>query len=206
MGSRASSRQFSAPGSLISRQPKLNPNLYTNADLGFSLTKPDAWTFLPTAWSLKFRRNLDPSNEELARVLQLASVPFVYAHLPHTDPASAFPTLQVSCRAVGAAVAPRDVLEPMIEQLRRQFADLELLEASSEAIVGGRPAVRLKTRFSLRNSEGSVFRCLSHSYSVFAAPLAFSVGISCAASGEYFVPDDLASIAESIRVRKRSQI
>ncbi|MEY4544665.1 MAG: hypothetical protein RL685_860 [Pseudomonadota bacterium] len=183
----------------------MDPNLYVNDDLGFSLRKPEAWTFLPTAWSLKFRTHLDPSNEELARVLELASVPFVHAYLPHADPTSAFPTLQASCRATRTRVEPRDLLAPMIEQLQRQFADLGVLEASSDAIVAGRPALRLKTTFSVQNDEGTSFRCSSHSYTLLAPPLAFSIGISCAASGQYFLPDDLASIAASLRIRTRGR-
>lgn len=69
--------------------------------------------------------------------------------------------------------------------------------------MGGRPVLRLEVAFTIRDAEGTVFPCSSHSFTVLAHPLAFSIGVSCAASGEYFRPHDLAFVAQSIRVRVR---
>jgi len=180
-----------------------DPDLYENLKLGFAIRKPSPWAFLATPWAVNLRRRSALSNEELRRVMEQASSPFVYAHLPHAEPDSSFPTLQACCRVV-TAPDPEAFLPQLVRQLEAQFADFELLEQSAHAVVGGCKAVLIRGRFTIHNTSGVAFRCLSRSYTLFAGPLAFSVGLSCAASGAYCVEDDIDSIARSIRVRRRS--
>lgn len=178
----------------------VNPDLYVHAELGFELRKPSAWVFLATPWAVNLRKRAALSNDELRQVMEQASAPFVYAHLPHSQPDSPFPTLQASCRALSSQVDPEALLPQMVAQLERQFPDLELIEQTALAIVGGCKATSIRARFTIRNAEGTEFHCLSQSYTLFSRQLVFSVGLSCAAHGEYCVEDDIESIARSIRV------
>jgi hypothetical protein len=183
--------------------PPVDPDLYVNAGLGFELRKPSHWLFLATPWAVNLRKRTALSNDELREVMEQASAPFVYAHLPHSASDSAFPTLQATCRVLGAKLDPEVVLPQLVAQLERQFSDLEILDQTAHAIVGGCKAILLRSCFTIRNAEGTEFRCLSRSYTLFASQLVFSVGLSCAAHGEYCVEDDIELIARSIRVRRR---
>lgn len=181
----------------------VDPDLYVHAGLGFELRKPSRWIFLATPWAVNLRKRSALSNDELRQVMEQASAPFVYAHLPHSQPDAPFPTLQASCRVLSSKLDPETLLPQMVAQLERQFPDLELIEQTALSIVGGCKATSLRARFTICNAEGVEFRCLSQSYTLFARQLAFSVGLSCAASGDYCVEDDIESIARSIRVRRK---
>jgi hypothetical protein len=188
---------------LTSRTVPPDPDLYVSQQLGFELRKPSDWVFLAAPWAATFRKRNAISNEQLREVFEKATPPFVSAHRPHDDPSSAYPTLQAACRFSPTAHKPEVLLPQMVATLSRQFADFELLEQTADAIVGGAQAIVIRSRFTLRNGEGVVFPCLGRSYTLFAPPLFFTVGISCAAEGPYCVEDEVEAIARSIRIRRR---
>lgn len=178
-----------------------DPNLYFNSSVGFEVRKPRHWIFLATPWAIHLRRKNILSSDELQQIIDQAAAPFVYAHLPHEELHSPFPTLQAACRVLAAHLTPKELLPDLISQLERQFGDFHLLESTARAIVGGRQATLIKARFTLENREGARFGCLSRSYTIFAHPLVYTVGLSCAAQGAYCVEDDIESIVRSIRIR-----
>lgn len=100
------------------------------------------------------------------------------------------------------ALNPEVLLPQLMSQLERQFTDLEILDQTAHAIFGGCQAILIRSCFALRNAEGQAFRCLSRSHTHFARQLVFSVGISCAAQGEYRVDEDTEMIARSNRPRR----
>ena len=177
-----------------------DPDLFVHPGLGFEVRKPSHWVFLATPWAVNLRRRTALSDAELRQVMEQAAAPFVYAHLPHVDSESPYPTLQASCR-VSAQLHPEALLPQLIDKFEQLFSEVEILERTTHAVVGGCKAIAIRFRFTMHNGEGVPFRCVSRSYSLFARQLVFSVGLSCAAHGPYCVEDDIEAIARSIRVR-----
>jgi predicted Zn-dependent protease with MMP-like domain len=180
----------------------VDPNRYVNEALGFEITKPSAWFFLATPWAVNLRRSSGLSDDELRRVMEQATTPFVYAHLPHSDPHAPFPTLQASCRVLNFKPDLDDLLLQSAAQLEKQFAGVEFIERTAHALIAGCKSVALRVRFSIFNAAGTEFRCLSRSYTLLGSQLAFSIGLTCAADGEYCVEEDIEAVVRSIRVRR----
>ncbi len=181
----------------------IESNLYANAELGFAITKPDDWNFLPTQWALSFRKKIDPDDEELDRVMKLASVPFVYFHFNHGDDRFAYPTVQVTCRPLVDPKKPdrREVLELQRQHLVRSFENLQVIEATPDAIISGYPATRLVAEFRLFRNDGRQFHCRSRSYTVFVRRLGFTLGMSGPAKGPHQRTAQLLEVERSISIR-----
>ncbi|MBI4821451.1 MAG: hypothetical protein HY791_34645 [Deltaproteobacteria bacterium] len=177
-------------------------NRYDNAELGFSITKPEDWAFLPTRWALSLRKRSDPDNDELQRILELASVPFVYFHFDHGDTRYAIPTVQAACRGlISPELLDRSaILGASTSQLARLFKEFEVLEATTDVIVSGFHANRIVSEFRLPRKGGPDLYCRSTSYAIFVRRLGFTVGISGPAEGPYQEVETLRGVERSIVV------
>lgn len=146
------------------------------------------------------RQKTARSNEGFAEMLAKAAGPFVYAHHHHADELAAYPTAQAAYRFVASEVSPESMLPLLVDGFSRRFSDFELLERTDSMIFAGHLAAHVKSFFTVKNSDGLPFACVSRTYLVFRLPMVFSIGLSCAAFGEHHVPDELDQIAESIRI------
>jgi hypothetical protein len=179
----------------------MNPNRFAHADLGFQIDKPADWVFLPTPWALSFRRRMDPTDEELSRVMALAQTPFVYFHYDHGRKDIAYPTVQCTCRALPPqGVDRRALLAQSQAQLENTFETLEILESTTDAIVSGFPANRITARFSLYGENDHEFACESLSVVVFAGRLAFVMGLSGPTEGVPGLAETLRQVLASVRI------
>jgi hypothetical protein len=175
-------------------------NTYRNESLGFSITKPNNWFFLPTQWALTIRNRAEPSNEELQEILKNAQTPFVYMHFDHGKNNQVYPTAQASCRPINRTnqLERENILELQMEQLGKIYHDLDIIESSADGLICQCPTNIIKATLTIRNEEGNSFRCFSRSYAIFAGYLGFSLGLSGPIEGPYAFHNEFEEILKSV--------
>lgn len=177
-------------------------NSFYSRDLGFKIIKPNDWEFLPTEWTMSFRRRMDPSDEELTKVMSLARMPLVVLRYDHKGTKYAYPTVQVTCRPIGDAekINREDFLEMTQEQLKKVYEDIDIIDATTDMQISNFSANRVISKFTISTSDGKEFKCLSRSYVVFVRKLGFTIGMSGPSEGPHQRNSDFNSILESIAI------
>ena len=175
-------------------------NTYRNESLGFSISKPETWAFLPTQWVANIKNRVNHTSEEYQELLHQAQVPFVYFQFDHQEADFAYPTVQATCRPI-KPVNKKDrkfMLGQQILTLTDNFEDFSLIESTHNGFISQCPANISKFRFSIQNVEGTKFSCLARSYTIFVRHLAFTIGLSGPSNGPYVCNEEFDGILKSI--------
>jgi len=177
-------------------------NTYRNETLGFQITKPEVWTFLPTRWTGALRRRATLDEQEYADALRQAEVPFVSFRFDHGRRDEPFPTVQATCRPLHAR-AGRDregQLRALLDRLGRTLPDLRVDEAIARGIVASRRANIVKAAFTVRSRDGRTFPCRTRAYAIVDRTLVFTIGLTGPADGRFRCDAEFEQITASIRV------
>ena len=182
-----------------------DPNRFSDGFLGFSISKPSLWRFVPPAWSpaVMLTNSADPDS-----VWRLHSPkPFVCFMGSHASTAEAFPTVQVTARRSRVpTTAEADALQQQtIDFLGEQFPDFDVLESSTSNIVAGFRASLLRSRYSLVAGEDDeiVFSVLARSIVIFSPGITFTIGMSSSEDPAYFDERDFDAVLASVSIAKR---
>lgn len=179
-----------------------NTNTYSNQNLGFFIRKPRDWVFIPPSWAVNLKCRYDLSDEEFDYLKNSARLPFVYFHYDHRLTNQAVPAVQAMYRPLvspGTMNLPT-LLQLQITQLACVFDNFILEEATSDGIISGRPANIIKSTFTVHNSHGSEFECLSRCYLILAERFMFVVEMSGPVEGEFRCDKEFKEILTSIRI------
>jgi hypothetical protein len=178
----------------------ITKNTYRNESIGFSITKPDNWIFLPTQWALTIRNRTEPSNEELQEILKYAQTPFVYMHFDHGQNDQVYPTVQASCRPINPIKQSEreDLFNQQIEQFKKIYPGIQFQETSASGLISLCPTNIIKAVITVRNEEGGEFECLNRTYTIFAGYLGFSLALSGPVDGPYAFHDEFENILKSV--------
>ncbi len=177
-------------------------NLYINDELGFSIEKPEDWTFIPKQWAINLIINrADPPSEGNDNLIQYAQEPLVYFHYDHRLSDLVLPTVQAMHRMIiGVSSIDRPTfLRMQLIQLEAVFRDFCLLEATSDGIISKRPANIIKSTFTVFNQNGTELECLSRCYLIFAGDHVLSVEMSGPIGGEFCCEKEFRDVLTSIR-------
>jgi hypothetical protein len=186
---RDSSLQYSRPVENEFHEPRL----------GFSLTKPEHWIFLPTRWALSARRRFEPDDAEIQALLKRAQSPFVCVQFDHGRSDHVIPTFQATCRSAPAAFDLKGVLSSALTALERIHPTHEVEEASASAVVAGHRAATYALVARVHTEGGSIeFR--NRVYIVPAKRFAFTLSLSSSTAPEYAAMHELQGILASIRI------
>ena len=183
-----------------------DPDLFVEPHLRFEIRKPRRWSFMPPAWSpaVQLRNAVDEETEWL----RYASTPFVCFLKRHGGEKHVYPTVQVSCRPSGvpdSAVA-KQLLDAQAGFLAEQFADFELLEASSDRLIAGHRANSMRASYTLlaeRDDEEREFAVLARSYTIFTPGIVFTLGMPSSLDPRHYDEDDFTSVLASVRIGRR---
>jgi hypothetical protein len=170
--------------------------------LGFALRKPESWEFVPPAWSpvAQMRNSGDPSWSWIT-----ANLPFCVARRLHQSTRHAFPTLQVSARAlqVPTAAQARALLDMQLGVLNKHYGAFDVEKATHDDSIDGHPALTIRGSFSLNtqvDGEQVPVSVLTRVHVIFAPGRAFSMGMSSSRDADYFVESDFEQIVGSVRI------
>ncbi len=180
----------------------LTENDFYDAALGFRITKPASWKFLPPAWSpMAQLRNANPEVDWL----QLAKVPFVSFMGHHTSESHVYPTTQVSARpsTVPTAAEAVAVLEQQVAFVESHWDDYQPLHATSDTIIAGHRANHIDGTYRLRaerDGEEFWFEVRARSYTIFTPAYAFTIGMSSSTDARYYDEADFELALRSIAI------
>ena len=138
--------------------------------------------------------------------IHYAKLPFCCAMDHHSSNEHAYSTLQVTARPFGLPnnQSAAAILRAQIDFLAGQHLDFELIDSTSEAIVGGHRANLIRASYCLMtqlpDSDPVEFSVLSRSVVVFALGKAFTLGLSSSADERYFNESDFGAIVASVRI------
>ena len=171
--------------------------------LRFRIVKPARWSFVPPAWSpIAQLRNAAEGQLEW---LKHASQPFVCFMKKHESETHVYPTVQATARPT--AIPPPDlarlILDRQIELVGQMYEDLEVISATTDAIVAGHRANRLVARGNLiteRDGEERAFDVVLRAMSIFTPGIAFTVGMTSSADPEFSAEEELPAVIQSITI------
>lgn len=170
--------------------------------LGFQLRKPETWEFLPPAWSpvAQVRNSGDPNWAWIT-----ANLPFCVARRLHQSTRHAFPTLQVSARAlqVPTEAQARALLDMQLDVLDKHYGKFDVEQASADEIIDGHPSLAIRGSFCLNTQiegEQVPVSVLTRVRVIFAPGRAFSLGMSSSLDESYYLESDFDEILGSVRI------
>jgi hypothetical protein len=180
-----------------------DPHVFRNRFLRFSVRKPESWDFMPPAWS-PVEQLKNSGNEEWEWVRN-ANKPFCCMRKLHDSPVHAYPTMQVTARRFDVPTDEQAAafLKSQCEFLSKQYSNLEVLEATSSAFIGGARANSIRGRFKLIMATDSgpvTLPILSRVHTVFTSGTAFTMGLSSSADPNYYDESDFDRIIASVRI------
>lgn len=137
--------------------------------------------------------------------IQFAHRPFCCAMDQHDSNEHVYSTLQVTARpcAVPDNLSAEALLNDSIAFMEENFADFEVVQATSSAIVAGHRANMMRASYTLlAQADDDVvrFSVLSRSFVVFARGQAFTIGLSSSADVRYFSETEFEEIIASVRI------
>lgn len=181
----------------------MDPHRFVEPRLGFTLTKPASWQFVPPAWSPA--RELAAAADPEAPWRQFGHLAFCGALRPHANRQQAFSTLQVMARplpppSAGEAAA---MLRTIRDIVLNQNPRAEILDASTGTIVAGCQTNVLRCRFTVPveiEQQRVPMGVISRSLVIFAPRYAFTVGLSSSDDPAHFDEAEFDAILASIRI------
>lgn len=183
-------------------------NTFYNRSLGFSITKPSDWIFLPSrwAWALKTRQKYELKEDDIKQLMENANSPFVYFHYDHQSEDYVFPTVQACCRPIikPGQKSRKNLIDAMVSHVHQMDQQARIEEINENAILSGHSGIRIRCIFSLfaKQDDGKPkkLKCVNKSYIIFAHQLAYTIGFSHPSEGPYQNLEDLLEIERSIRI------
>jgi hypothetical protein len=178
-----------------------DPNRFTEPALGFELHKPDSWEFVTAAWM----PSAEPRDAQDSWAWIKANQPFCVARKLHQSTHHAFPTLQVTARAlqVPTEAQARALLQMQEGILQKHYGQFEVRESRADFRVDGHRTLVLRGSFCLNTSiEGEYVPVwmLSRLFVIFAPGRAFTVGMSSSLDAGYYLESEFEQILGSIRI------
>ncbi|WP_419661334.1 hypothetical protein [Desulfosarcina variabilis] len=183
-------------------------NTFNSRALGFSITKPSDWIFLPSqwAWALKTRQRYEFEEDDIKKLMENANVPFVYCHYDHQSEDYVFPTVQACCRPITEPSQEnrKDLIDAMVSHVHQMDQQAKIEEINENAILSGHSGIRIRCIFSLfrKQNDGNLkeLKCVNKSYIIFAHQLAYTIGFAHPLEGPYQKLAALLEIERSIRI------
>jgi hypothetical protein len=178
-------------------------DVFVEPRLGFTMTKPVTWQFVPPQWSPS--QQLDPARDLDEQWNNCSHLAFCGAVRPHASRRHAFATMQVTARPLtppGDAEAAA-MLQTVQGILQNQNPHAEVLVATSAGVIGGVRANVLRCRFALPievAQERVMMGVISRSYVIFGPRYAFTLGLSSSDDPAFYVESEFADIVASVRV------
>ncbi|PAB60340.1 hypothetical protein [Anaeromicrobium sediminis] len=181
---------------------KKDTNCYKNEYLQFSIRKPDDWLFVPQKWASNFKQKSIENTPEFRAILEKSVVPFVYFYKHHENTDYPYPTVQCGCRLMNY---PSDYtrekhMNLLINGLDQIFNKHEILEASPNYIISGKPSIYIKMKFQINNAYNEPIDCLSRSIQVVNNSITYTIGLTGSLKGEYQCEDEFTEIIQSIKI------
>ena len=182
------------------------PNLFNNTTAGFSIQKPEQWSFLSNQLVAASREQINLEDKDLEKMVkERASAPLV-AMAKHQEPFEDLnPGVQVMVRPLGpfAAMAPTEMMRMTANQLKNAFPDFAIVEDIQEAQVDGLNAAHMKMQYTVASADGRQFQTTTWMWLVPRGEQLFTIGMSGPQEGPDMSDAEFQQIFDSIRIEKQ---
>ncbi len=176
-------------------------NTFTSTTSGFTICKPESWSFQSAETIAENRANARMKDKELEKLVrERASAPLV-AITRFPEPYDDLnPSVQVMFRPLGqlANTAPAELMEIVIGPLRSAFEDFTVVEEIQETAVGGQEAAYMLAKYTVANAEGREFKTLSRLWIVPRGSFMFMISMSGPQEGSHVSEEEFQQVLGSI--------
>ena len=169
--------------------------------IGFSVSKPEHWDFVPNGWAVQGVRRAISANENLRSVVESSNGPFMYMQFTHQNVEYIYPSVQARCCYTGRTVDIETLINSTIDVLKHTAKGFSLYHKQFSAIISGTRAAYYECEYTFYNDSGIPLRCRSISWFV---PRAFDyivITLNRPTQGPYQLKDDFQLIQRSICVK-----
>ena len=192
-------------GASVLVQAQGSPQHFENATAGIRLTRPAGWHTASLQTVQENRERVRLSDAELQAAMQkFATAPlFVFMKYPEPHP-SLNPSVQVTLRPSGplAGSTPTEIMAIAVAAMQKAFADFTLTTPIERTQVSGLPAAHMRARYTIRNTDGSVFNALSRLWVVPRGAFMFLIGMSGPLEGPDISESEFAAVLKTVSIQK----
>lgn len=169
-------------------------------EVGLRLDLPRGWHWQPSQVVLENRALIELADRDFEELLRnRAQLPRAVVTRHRLDHPAINPTVQVAVRELsGRMPTPEQGLQVALELMRRQFADVTVVDPVTTTTVAGLPAATMRVRYALRTA-GRSFEVESRMLLVVANRHSFSVGVSGPARGRDRSTREFNAVMASVR-------
>ncbi len=167
-------------------------NLYTNQTVGFAVSKPAEWRFVTAAQNLENLKRVQFGTAEFKDVIVKYSTAPLVVMMKYDEPYDGLnPSFKANIKSFGAMPehTGKAVLDLVIPQLLKQFADAQIAQVPGETTVDGYAATHAIINYTLKSAEGGEFPTTSELWIVPDGDYFFMMGAG-------YLQDDPAQHAE----------
>ena len=135
-------------------------NTYSNPTLGISVTKPKEWVFVTAEQHAESLKRAKLKDEEFLKLVQKYSSAPLVTMTKYAEPFDDLnPSFKLNIKPLGKLSGddPKAILSVLLEPLKTNFDDFQLVVPPREARVAKHKAAYAQMYFSLQNADGRRF-------------------------------------------------
>lgn len=172
-------------------------DLFTCPLTGFSLRRPEGWTFQSGAWAVADRAAVPAASAEGRRMLDAGGTPIAVLTRAHGSARHVDPTAQLFRRFFAAPADLRELGCTVQASLPKVLHRCRFLELTTSAILGGRRALRYLVEYSIVTAPNLAFRCRCLGHIVTCGPYALTLTLASSTAKRYRFDADLGAVLAS---------
>jgi len=176
-------------------------NTFTSSTAGFTICKPECWSFQSAEAIAENRASARMKDKELEKLVrERANAPLV-ALTRFPEPYDDLnPSVQVMFRPLGqlADTAPDELMEIVIGPLQNAFEDFTVIEEIQETTVGGQAAAYMRAKYTVANAGGREFKTLARLWIVPRGSFMFMISMSGPQKGPHVSEEEFQLVLDSI--------
>lgn len=184
---------------------QVDSNRFSNATVGFSVTKPAEWQFVTAD---QHRENISRTrlnDEQMQEAMQkYATVPLVVM-MKYPEPYDDLnPSFKANIKPLGnlSADDPVALINMITAPMAKVFKDFKIAEPPSETTVSGLKAAHMRINYSLQTSDGGEFPTASDLWIVPRGKFFFILGAGTRQDEKTGGRDEIQKILSSIVIEK----
>jgi hypothetical protein len=175
---------------------------FTCPHTGFTVLKPATWAWVPGVWMQPERDAIVARTPEGQDMLASSQAPVACFTRAHGSNSHLDPTAQLFCRPVIGRADLDELARGLPETFAGMFHHCRMRDLTTDAILGGRRALRYVVEYTMTVGEGegeSVgFRCRCSGHVVPVRGYALTLTIASSTTKRYRYDEDVARILASV--------
>ena len=175
----------------------MHDDVYVCPFTGFSLRRPDGWSFVPGSWAVADRGGVPTASAEGRRLLDAGGTPIAVLTRAHGSMRHVDPTAQLFRRFFAVPADLHELGRTVQASLPKVLHRCRFRELTTSAILGGRRALRYLVDYSIVAAPDVVYRCRCLGHIVTCGPYALTLTLASSTAKRYRFDHDLGAVLAS---------